>query len=130
MTSTMYCFRGGLEAPAAVRGALLTGRAWDVRVRDKIALVLSEVVTNAVLHGGVGPDQELHVDMRLGPDLVAFHVYDLGEGFTPTGLDEPNPRKGMGLYIINRLAERWGVRPAGAGSCVWFEARVDGDPVV
>ena len=130
MTSTTYCMRGGLGAPAAARRALVSSRPWDVRRRDDIALVLSEVVTNAVLHGGVGPDQELLIDVHVDRGAVGFDVFDLGEGFTPTGLDTPPRRSGLGLFIINRLAERWGVRPAPPGSCVWFEARLDGDRVV
>jgi anti-sigma regulatory factor (Ser/Thr protein kinase) len=128
--STTYSLRGGLQAPAAARRALIEGQRWDVRRRDDVALLLSEVITNAVLHGGVGPDEELRIDETVGSGMVAYDVYDLGDGFTPPALDAPWRRRGLGLFIVNRLAQRWGVRPAPAGSCVWFEARIDRDPVV
>src|SRR5436305_9946677 len=120
--STTYCLQGGLDAPAMARRVVLGDHAWDVRRRQDIALALSEVVTNAVLHGGVGPDSELRIDVSFGPGVVAFDVYDRGDGFVPPTLDVPRRRRGWGLFILDRLAVRWGVRPAPGGSCVWFEA--------
>jgi hypothetical protein len=28
---------------------------------------------------------------------------------------------GWGLFLVDQIAERWGVCPASAGTCVWFE---------
>src|SRR4051812_16042948 len=125
--STTYCSQGGLEASAAARHALLDHCDWDERRRDDIALALSEVITNAVLHGGVGPDDELRIDMSVDEQVVGFRVYDRGDGFTRPVLDIPREDHGWGLFIIDRVARSWGVAPAPGGSCVWFEALLDRD---
>jgi anti-sigma regulatory factor (Ser/Thr protein kinase) len=127
MTSTTLCLHGGLDAPAAVRHWLLGLDGWpSEQRRDEVALMLCEVVTNAVLHGGVGPEAELRIDVVSDEHGVTFRVYDCGRGFLPPRLDQPHRGRGYGLFILDRLAHRWGVRRVPGGACVWFEALVDG----
>ena len=63
---------------------------------------------------------ELHATWN---DEVRIEVCDHGDGFTPTprlgALDEPG---GFGLYLIGRLADRWGVE-TDDGTTVWFVLR-------
>jgi anti-sigma regulatory factor (Ser/Thr protein kinase) len=87
---------------------------------DTLRLLVSEVVTNAVRHGGNGQPVELHASWN---SEVRVEVSDHGEGFTPGprfgALDEPG---GFGLFLIGRLADRWGVETDG-GTTVWFVLR-------
>jgi anti-sigma regulatory factor (Ser/Thr protein kinase) len=85
-------------------------------------LMVSELVTNAVVHGE-GPI-DLRIE-RLG-DRVRIAVTDHGTG-TPVedGMPDSDAVHGRGLAIVARLAQRWGVRAhQGAGTTVWFECRV------
>ena len=85
-----------------------------------LRLLVSEVVTNAVRHGGNGQPVELHARWN---SEVRIEVCDRGEGFTPTpragALDEPG---GFGLFLVGRLADRWGVE-TNDGTTVWFVLR-------
>ena len=87
---------------------------------DTLRLLVSEVVTNAVRHGGDGQPVELHARWN---SEVRVEVSDHGEGFTPAPrlgqLDEPG---GFGLFLIGRLADRWGVN-TDDGTTVWFVLR-------
>lgn len=87
---------------------------------DTLRLLVSEVVTNAVRHGGNGQPVELHASWN---SEVRVEVCDRGDGFTPAprlgALDEPG---GFGLFLIGRLADRWGV-DTDDGTTVWFVLR-------
>jgi anti-sigma regulatory factor (Ser/Thr protein kinase) len=87
---------------------------------DTLRLLVSEVVTNAVRHGGNGQPVELRASWN---SEVRIEVCDHGGGFTPaprTGkLDEPG---GFGLFLVGRLADSWGVDTDGA-TTVWFVLR-------
>ncbi|HEX2085648.1 MAG TPA: ATP-binding protein [Solirubrobacteraceae bacterium] len=98
------------DAALAFRSVLPPRRLDDLR------LVLSELVTNAVVHG-TGPT----IDVRLTADgpVVAGEVVDEGDGFTvppPPSLDAPG---GRGLAIVGALSRSWGVERG--STHVWFE---------
>jgi serine/threonine-protein kinase RsbW len=84
---------------------------------DALRLLVSEVVTNAVRHGG----QDVPVELRATWNAeVLVEVVDHGGGFTPAprsgDADEPG---GFGLFLVGSLADRWGVDTNGA-TRVWF----------
>jgi anti-sigma regulatory factor (Ser/Thr protein kinase) len=84
---------------------------------DTLRLLISELVTNAVKHGDSAAPIELHAHWNAH---VRVEVQDHGHGFTPAprsgALDEAG---GFGLYLVGRLADRWGVETDG-GTTVWF----------
>ncbi len=100
----------------AVRPALDDGQVETVR------LLVSELVTNAVRHGGRDEPVEVHAHWN---SEVRIEVIDHGAGFSPApragGFDEPG---GFGLYLVGRLADRWGVE-TNASTRVWFVLRRD-----
>jgi anti-sigma regulatory factor (Ser/Thr protein kinase) len=85
-----------------------------------VKLLVSEVVTNAVRHGDSAQPVELRVEWD---SEVRVAVRDRGEGFMPEprvgALEEPG---GFGLYLVGRLADRWGVE-TNNGTTVWFVLR-------
>ena len=87
---------------------------------ELIVLLTSEVVTNAVRHGSTSQPVELNARWN---SEVRIEVCDHGDGFTPQprmgALDEPG---GFGLYLVGRLADRWGVE-TDDGTTVWFVLR-------
>lgn len=100
-------------------GPLLVGLGMpDDRVHDGL-LVMSELVTNAVLHGG----QPVRLEVTAEPGRVLLRVHDATtrppEPQTAVG-DRPG---GRGLLLVAALAADWGCRPHpdGHGKYVWAE---------
>jgi anti-sigma regulatory factor (Ser/Thr protein kinase) len=84
------------------------------------SLCVSELVTNAVLHAGIGPDDELELEVTIEDSgLLRVAVSDTGSGFEPPA-PSVDGTGGWGLFIVDRLSERWGVERRG-GTRVWFE---------
>jgi anti-sigma regulatory factor (Ser/Thr protein kinase) len=85
-------------------------------------LLVSELVTNAMRHGGE--------PIRLVADLTAsglrVEVYDGNSDAVPAIRDiRPDAPGGRGLRLVDALADRWGTTEvAGDGKFVWFE--IDG----
>lgn len=113
---------------AAVAGARsfvrLHGRALglDEDACDTAALLTSEVVTNALVHGR--SEARLRVGARAGMLLV--EVADDNSRHPQRQEPDPNALDGRGLAIIDLLAARWGVRDGAWGKTVWFEVALSG----
>ena len=100
-------------------------------VADDVRLLVSELVTNAVRHGPGEPSGPIHIRLDVEPGVVRVEVVDPGEGFVPR---ERDPRDdalgGWGLFLVSKLADRWGVESE-PSTRVWFEldrTRTDGAP--
>jgi anti-sigma regulatory factor (Ser/Thr protein kinase) len=93
---------------------------------DDLMIAVSEVVTNAVRHSGMRPDET--IDMRVDYDGARVHVEveDSGSGFArPDGI-EARPsliEGGQGLRLVQEMADGWGV-DVGACTRVWFDMPV------
>jgi anti-sigma regulatory factor (Ser/Thr protein kinase) len=85
---------------------------------DNLRLLVSEVVTNSVRHGGTGP---IELRISLTADAVRVEVEDRGPGFEPD-LDVGDDARdsGWGLFLVDLLAARWGVT-ANRTTTVWLE---------
>jgi anti-sigma regulatory factor (Ser/Thr protein kinase) len=88
--------------------------------RADALIVVSELVTNAIRHGGARTEADaVDVHAALVPSGLRIEVTDPGPGFEPGG-HGPRPDGGYGLHLLDRLATRWGV--AGADPVtVWVE---------
>jgi len=85
------------------------------RVRDDIVLLVSELVTNAVVHGR----PPIQLRLRRTPAHVVVEVHD-GATFLPRKLrPTPDDEHGRGLQLVALLAERWGTRATNDGKSVW-----------
>jgi PAS domain S-box-containing protein len=115
---------GGPEAVAAARTALteFLGTAVEPQRLYDLQLLVSEVVTNAVRHGGARQGE--HVDLRIAlmADQVRLEVRDPGPGFHDVTPELPDTDRGggYGLYLVDLFANDWGVNGV-EGTCVWFE---------
>ncbi|MDG9712750.1 ATP-binding SpoIIE family protein phosphatase [Streptomyces sp. DH10] len=92
-------------------------RRWHTRAdtRDKVVLVVDELVANAVRFAG-GP---LTVRLiRTGHGLLC-EVGDTGNGRPRLGQGELLDDSGRGLQVVHRLTTRWGVRWTETGKVVW-----------
>jgi anti-sigma regulatory factor (Ser/Thr protein kinase) len=114
---------GGLEAAATARRAVVASDGHlPGAVRDDVLLLVTELVTNAVRHAGVGPDESLRVELQRWPQRVRVDVVDCGADLTPVrprlSRDDPG---GWGLVLVDRIAARWGVGRGPSFTRVWFE---------
>ena len=83
-------------------------------------LLISELVTNAVMHGH-GPIELLAL---LDESRLTVDISDRGEGFErPRHERDPDAIGGYGLNIVDALASRWGIHEG--SSHVWFEIELD-----
>jgi anti-sigma regulatory factor (Ser/Thr protein kinase) len=110
-----------VRAPEAARRSLDALRpSVDGAVVDEATLLVSELVTNSVRHAELGPDETIAVRVLTTDSSLRVEVVDPGGGFDPAGVPAPNGRGGWGLWLVDRLAARWGVSHAD-GAQVWFE---------
>lgn len=90
-------------------------------VMDDARLLVSELVTNSVRHGRLGPEQTVALRARISGHVLRVEVTDDGRGFafaprTAASADD----SGWGLYLVERIADRWGIS-ADPATTVWFE---------
>lgn len=109
---------GPRSVAAARRYAMQACRAGGYRGDcDTLVLLVSEVVTNALIHGAgqvcvrvlnYGPRMRVEVSDD-GDAMPALRGFDIGtEG-------------GRGLALVDALAAAWGVDPVPGRKTVWFE---------
>jgi len=109
-----------VRAPGLARDALaaLQARLTPDRYSD-LRLLVSELVSNSVIHGT--PGEAVHLRVGVKDDVAQVEVEDPGTGFTvPAGPRHADDESGRGLVIVASLADRWGVtstRP----TRVWFQ---------
>jgi anti-sigma regulatory factor (Ser/Thr protein kinase) len=118
------------EAPSQARAVLNEELRppMSPKAREDAILLVSELVTNAVRHAlGTGlPEVELRI--RNEPGRVRVMVSDPGDGFVPAPrLPTASEGSGWGLYLVDRIADRWGVLTKDRTE-VWFEIDLQEDP--
>jgi anti-sigma regulatory factor (Ser/Thr protein kinase) len=92
-------------------------------VATRLAVIYSELVTNAIRHSGIRPTDRVEVIIEVSPERIHGSVVDAGHGFDPAHIpDRPPEQGGFGLRIVEGMASRWGVNRNGAGRTqVWFD---------
>jgi anti-sigma regulatory factor (Ser/Thr protein kinase) len=118
-----------LRAPRAARAFVAeTLTAWNVRADEVEAaqLVVSELVTNAVLHAAGSPTISLNLHLTDGAVRVLVSDGSLGE---PDRRLRPDPRRGetgRGVWLVDAFAECWGTETHGRdGKTVWCELSIE-----
>ncbi len=93
----------------------------DPPLMETLRLLVTELVTNSVRHTGA---RTVELGVLVGSSFVRTEVTDAGPGFDPAKTGSPsNDHTGWGLFLVERLAERWGVDKNGGATKVWFELR-------
>jgi len=86
-----------------------------------LTLLVSELVSNAVLHSDAPPESDIVLGLHeSSPGVVRADVRDAGGGFTHVPRDPRRRMGGYGLLLVDAEASRWGVEREG-GTRVWFE---------
>lgn len=120
------------EAPSTARRSLSgVEESLSTEQLEYARLLVTELVTNSVLHASLGQEDEIRLRVAAGSEMLCVEVTDLGDGFETLSFngvaDEPVlPRAGLdegqgrGLHLVEKLSDRWGVCLEGA-THVWFE---------
>lgn len=85
-------------------------------VADDVVLLVSEVVTNAVLHARTG----IVVALRHSSGEIRVDVADGSAALPQVRAYDASAATGRGLQLVDRLAKSWGVQPSATGKTVWF----------
>jgi DNA-binding NarL/FixJ family response regulator len=87
-------------------------------VLDDVKLLVSELVTNAVVHAG----SDVEVAVRLLADSVRIEVVDRSPASSLAAKSPTDDAEsGRGLLLVETMASAWGVEPIERGKSVWFE---------
>lgn len=120
-----------VKLPCGDRSAFAARRCMDAlapfldRERaDELRLLVSELVTNSILHAGGDERSWIHLIVKVIPARrVRAEVRDYGPGFEPSvpeQVDDDQLIHGRGLFLVEHLADSWGVESEGLTK-VWFE---------
>jgi anti-sigma regulatory factor (Ser/Thr protein kinase) len=119
---------GGPYAATAARRALgaLRPLVGHRRLED-ISLLVSELVTNGVRHGGAGERDVLELTVLRDAARLRVIVTDWGPGLNGHAhpREEGDENGGWGLFLVDRLADRWGAERHGRANAFWFELGVE-----
>lgn len=111
----------GLAPLVARRFVARVLEEWDLRERaDEVLLLVSELVTNAVVHA----KSDLEVLMRLAPQLLRVEVHDRDpQRVAPLAWTEDQER-GRGVALVEAISDVWGIDDEQIGKVIWFEMSV------
>ena len=94
-------------------------------LRDAVMLLVSELVTNAVVHAASAV--ELEVDVEEDGVTVRVRDADTGPLVLRSGASELD-ESGRGLLLVDRLADAWGTEHHAGRKTVWFRIRPRAEP--
>ena len=111
-----------LRAPTEARHVIDgLASALPSKVLDDLRLIVTELVANSVKHSGLRQGDPIALRVHASPERVHVEVADVaGGGFSPVARHPGvfSDSGGWGLYLLDRLADRWGQVP---GDGVWAE---------
>ncbi|MFJ3927736.1 ATP-binding protein [Streptomyces sp. NPDC090022] len=107
---------------AAREFTAVTLDAWGVTSRrDEMLLCVSELATNALLHG-VPPGRGYRLRLLRFEGVVRVEVHDSGGGLPRVGAGAgASDEHGRGLLLVAAVADAWGVGARSPGKVVWCE---------
>jgi serine/threonine-protein kinase RsbW len=107
-----------------IEGTLRGYGAGESTIAD-IAISVSELVNNAILHGNKSsPDKSVTVSIARQNASVRISISDQGNGFNPEAVANPIEDKnlmkevGRGIFIVRSLMDSVDITPSAAGTTV------------
>lgn len=89
---------------------------------DTATLLVSELLTNAVLHARTAPE----IVVRNEDNGVRVEVLDGSQRLPVAKGYGVDAATGRGLILLEQLSAAWGAEARGGGKAVWFELEEDG----
>jgi anti-sigma regulatory factor (Ser/Thr protein kinase) len=125
-TERRFKYRGMPQAVGAARRAL---RRWESHFEPDmfydLSLCVSELVTNTVHHGDLA-DEEIELVVQRGEQLTRAEVRTPRPDVAVSPSPVATPAN-WGMFIIDRVADRWGVDRAEGTTAVWCEIDLASD---
>ncbi|GAA3802045.1 hypothetical protein GCM10022226_22290 [Sphaerisporangium flaviroseum] len=90
---------------------------------DDVTLLVSEVVTNAIVHSDSKNGGNVMLALADCHDFIHVDVVDAGGETAPRLGGDTSAESGRGLLLVQTLSHRWDVHEDDAGRTVWFEVR-------
>jgi serine/threonine-protein kinase RsbW len=113
------------SAAGEARRALRACRFVSSTREPALMLLVSELVTNSVRHAGLDRHQPIRLRARRDDVCAYVEVCDAGRSGRVPGRREPSVDAlepgGLGLMLVDEMADRWGVARDDGETCVWFE---------
>jgi anti-sigma regulatory factor (Ser/Thr protein kinase) len=115
---------GDPQAPGRARNLIesAVGERFGIDLLNELKLLVSEVVTNSVRHGGADSDGAIRLGLTINGAGLRVDVVDQGPGFR-AGRKRRRIREevgGWGLYLVEQLSDCWGIEETDA-TRVWFQ---------
>lgn len=107
----------------------------DRGVAENAELLVSELVTNSVRHAGLPAEASIEFSVRASVETLMIEVADAGRGFDhhapvpPLAVAGAVAASGWGLFLVDRIADRWGAAQVDGETRVWFELTPGAHPV-
>ena len=104
------------RAPSSARHWFAKETRFPLDLRERVVLLLSELVANSVGHSGLASPDEVDISVRQIPGGLHVEVVDQG-----VGIDDPAPPDPthFGLRLVDSITDRWGY--TNDPTRVWFE---------
>ncbi|MFD4785793.1 ATP-binding protein [Streptomyces sp. NPDC058459] len=115
--------------PGARAKARTVAYCWDLpQIATSLEWVVTELVTNAIVHGRAARGSRVVVTYHLENDVLRVDVRDWASGSphmapSPASAGEL-PETGRGIQVVAALAVDWGVTLKVIGKSVWAELAV------
>ncbi|MEV7968160.1 ATP-binding protein [Sphaerisporangium sp. NPDC088356] len=90
---------------------------------DDVTLLVSEVVTNAVIHSNSRNGGRVTLAIADCHDLIHVDVVDFGGDTAPRVRGDLYAEGGRGLMLVEMLSHCWNVYDHPAGRTVWFQVK-------
>jgi two-component sensor histidine kinase len=90
---------------------------------EDLGLLVTELVSNCVRHAALAEEQRIDVDAEPAGRVIRVEVRNPGRAELTNELHRPEGT-GWGLFIVTKVASRWGVSMDGTTS-IWFEIELN-----
>lgn len=84
-------------------------------------LAVSELVTNALVHGDLAGEEMIDVGVLCGRERLRVWVAARGKAFPAVPAPSAGAAGGWGLRMVESVSQSWGVEQDGPRAVVWFE---------
>ncbi|MFD8261969.1 ATP-binding protein [Streptomyces griseoluteus] len=88
-------------------------------------MIVSELVTNAIIHGDGDSDSDRAIDLRLiRHAMLTCEVSNASHGQALAQHPHTTDEHGRGLLLVNQLSRRWGTRHIPDRKLIWADQQL------
>lgn len=114
---------GTPESASTARDFVRLKLGEDHPALDDVTLLVSELVTNSVLHSNSKNGGKITLAIADCHDLIHVDVTDAGAPTAPEIRQDDLSEGGRGLMLVHQISHKWAVHDDPAGRTVWFQVK-------